>query len=132
MDAGSRDIWGRNVSQAKWTESKQTSYKKRSKIFSVPDLKDLVSFVVLKTFVCNGGSVLNQHLGIPKGTNCAPELANLYLYFYESSYIDKLISADHALARSFHLSFRLPHDLLSADNSNHDDSPLDLCGMLHV
>ena len=114
------DIWGRNVSQAKWTESKQTSYKKRSKIFSVPDLKALMSFVVFNTFVCNRDSVLNQHLGIPMGTNSAPELANLYLYFYESSYIDKLILADHALARSFHLSFRLLDDLLSADNSQND------------
>ena len=53
------------------------------------------------------------------GTNSAPELANLYLYFYESSYVDKLISTDHAHARSFHLSFRLLDDLLSADNSQH-------------
>jgi hypothetical protein len=93
---------------------------KRSKIFSVPDLKALMSFVVFNTFVCNRDSVLNQHLGIPMGTNSAPELANLYLYFYESSYIDKLILADHALARSFHLSFRLLDDLLSADNSQND------------
>ena len=113
------DIWGRNVSQATWNECKRTSYKKRSKIFSVPDLKALVSFVVFNTFVCNRGSVLNQHLGIPMGTNSAPELANLYLYSFESSYIDKLISTDHALARSFHLSFRLLDDLLSADNSQH-------------
>ncbi len=95
---------GRNVSQAKWTEYQQTSYKKRLKIFSV---KALDSFVVRNTFVCNRGSVLN----IPMGTNSVPELANLYLYFYKSSYIDKLISRDHALARSFHLSFRLDHAL---------------------
>ena len=30
------DIWGRNVSQAKWTESKQTSFKKRSKNIQRP------------------------------------------------------------------------------------------------
>ena len=52
------------VSQAKWTECKQTSYKKRSKICIVPDLKALVSLVVFNTFVCNHGSVLNQHLGM--------------------------------------------------------------------
>ena len=67
-------------------------------IFSVPDLKALVSFVVFNKFVCNRGSVLNQHLGIHMGTNSAPELANLYLPFYESSYLDKLISTDHARA----------------------------------
>ncbi len=56
------------------------------------------------------------------GTNSAPELANLYLYFYESSYIDKLSSADHALARTFHLTPHFPpfDDLLTADNSQKD------------
>ncbi len=56
------------------------------------------------------------------GTKSAPELASLYLYFYESSYIDKLIMilADHALVCSFHLSFRLLDDLLSTDNSQND------------
>ena len=50
------------------------------------------------------------------GTNSAP---NLYLYSFESSYVDELISTDHALARSYHFSFCLLDDLLSADNSQH-------------
>ncbi len=62
--------------------------------------------------VCNRGSVLNQYLCI-LGTNSAPELAYLYLNIYESSC---MISTEHALARSFHLSL---DDLLWVDNYQH-------------
>ncbi len=34
--------------------------------------------------------VRRQRVGIPMGTNCAPEIANLVLYVYEARYIDKL------------------------------------------
>jgi hypothetical protein len=114
------DVRGRDVSKASWVESKQTCYQKRTKIFSVPDLKELVSFVVWNTYVCNRDSVLHQHLGIPIGTNSAPELANLYLYSYEPTFLDTLSSTDHDQARSFHLSCRLLDDALSVDNPHHE------------
>ncbi|KAJ4459329.1 putative protein TIF31 [Paratrimastix pyriformis] len=47
-----------------------------------------VQFVVENTFICNGGRVLHQHVGLPMGTNCAPELANLYCYAIESLFMD--------------------------------------------
>ena len=50
------------------------------------------------------------------GTNSAVELANLYLYSYESEFIDRLCETDHKTARAFHLTFRLIDDLLSMDN----------------
>ena len=50
------------------------------------------------------------------GTNCAPFLANLYLYSYEAEYIESLELTDIAKARGFHMSFRLIDDLLSVDN----------------
>ena len=54
------------------------------------------------------------------GTNAAPELATLYLYSYEASYIDELCITDVPNARSCHLSSRLIDDLLSVDNDNFD------------
>lgn len=53
------------------------------------------------------------------GTNAAPELANLYLYFYESRFIDRLILHNILMAQSFHLTFRLLDDVLSVDNSHY-------------
>ena len=51
------------------------------------------------------------------GTNCAPALANLYLYSYESRFIDRLIEENkHETAEKFHMTFRLIDDVLSIDN----------------
>ena len=51
------------------------------------------------------------------GTNRAPLLAKLYLYAYESSFIDRIQSTKgSATVRSFHMSFRIIDDLLAVDN----------------
>lgn len=76
-----------------------------------------VRFLVSNTYVLAGNSIHRQTVGIPMGTNCAPALANLFLYYYESSYISRLISERGlSAARHFRTSFRLIDDLLSAGN----------------
>ena len=51
------------------------------------------------------------------GTNCAPVLANLFLYYYESSFITRLEEErGREVARMFHMTFRLIDDVLSLDN----------------
>ena len=78
---------------------------------------ELIQFLVYNTYIVNGDDIRKQVIGIPMGTNCAPLLANLYLYSYESAFIDRLeASVSVAAARSFHMSFRLIDDLLSVDN----------------
>jgi hypothetical protein len=38
-----------------------------------------------------GGSVFQQTVGIPMGTNCAPFLTDLFLYSYEADFIQGLL-----------------------------------------
>jgi hypothetical protein len=38
-----------------------------------------------------GGTLFQQVVGIPMGTNCAPLLADLFLYSYESEFLQKLV-----------------------------------------
>ena len=48
----------------------------------------------------------NTRVGNPMGTNCAPLLADLFLYSYENEFLDKLIKEDkRKLARKFKLSY---------------------------
>ena len=48
----------------------------------------------------------------PMETNCAPLLADLFLYFYENEFLDKLIKkGKRKLARKFNLSYRYIDDL---------------------
>ena len=51
-------------------------------------------------------------VGIPIGTNCAPLLADLFLYSYENEFLNKLIKeGKRKLARKFNLSYRYIDDL---------------------
>jgi hypothetical protein len=69
-----------------------------------------------------GGCVLQQTVGIPMGTNCAPLLADLFLYSYETDFIQGLLKKnEQMLARSFNHTFRYIDDVLSLDNSRFGD-----------
>ena len=62
-------------------------------------------------------SFSEKMVGIPMGTNCAPLLADLFLYSYENEFLDKLVKEDKRnLARKFNLSYRYTDDLVSFNN----------------
>lgn len=107
-----------------WKASKHvgSTHSKSSHSLNVDGIVDLVSFLVSNTFLVSGSMIRRQKLGIPMGTNCAPVLANLYLYVHESEFIDKLHKTSAAKARQFHLTFRFIDDLLSLDNPNWDEA----------
>ena len=51
------------------------------------------------------------------GTNCAPLLADLFLYSYENEFLDNMIRSGHRrLARSFNLCYRYIDDLIVFNN----------------
>ena len=65
-----------------------------------------------------GGRVFQQTVGIPMGTNCAPLLADLFLYSYEAYFIQELLKKDEKkLAQSFNYKFQT----LSISNSKLGD-----------
>ena len=69
-------------------------------------------------FVIFGGCVFQQTFGIPIGTNCAPLLADLFLYSYEVDFIQGLLKKNEKkLARSFNFTFRYIDDVFSLNNS---------------
>ena len=66
-------------------------------------------------YVRFGGQIFRQMVGIPMGTNCAPLLADLFLYSYENEFLDKLIKeGKRKLARN--LSYSYIDDLISFNN----------------
>ena len=52
----------------------------------------MIEFLVDNIYVRFGGQLSRQMVGIPMGTNCAPLLADLFLYSYENEFLDKLIT----------------------------------------
>ena len=52
------------------------------------------------------------------GTNCAPLLADLFLYSYESEFLQKLVKDKNIHeARAFNFTYRYIDDVLSINNS---------------
>ena len=77
----------------------------------------MIEFLVDNIYVRFGGQLFRQMVGIPMGTNCAPLLADLFLYSYENEFFDKLIKeGKRKLARRFNLSYRYIDDLISFNN----------------
>jgi hypothetical protein len=48
-------------------------------------------FLIDNISVSFGGILFQQVVRIPMGTNCAPLLADLFLYSYESEFLKKLV-----------------------------------------
>ena len=82
----------------------------------------MVEFLIDNIFVKFGGFLFRQVIGIPVGTNCAPLLADLFLYSYESEFLDNMIRGGHwKLARSFYLCYRYIDDLIVFNNKKFGD-----------
>ena len=48
-------------------------------------------YLIDNIFVEFGGRIFQQTIGIPMGTNCAPFLADLFLYSYEAEFVQSLL-----------------------------------------
>ncbi len=79
-------------------------------------LKNLLRYVINNTFIDQGGALFRQTVGIPMGTNAVPLIANLYLYFYESRFVDDL--RDDVSKNGFRYAFRFIDDLLVVNSTN--------------
>ena len=69
----------------------------------------MLEFLVDNIFVVFAGKVFQQIVGIPMGTNCAPLLADIFLYSYETA------GRKH-LASWFNFTYRYIDDVLSINN----------------
>ena len=93
-----------------------------TKKFSETDIFNMLKFLIDNIFVMFGGGVFQQTVGIPMDTNCAPLLADLFLYSYEADFIQGLLKKNEKkLARSFNLTYRYIDVVLSRNNSMFGD-----------
>ena len=66
-------------------------------------------FSINNIYVRVGNRIFKQTIGIPMGTDCAPLLANLFLFFYDYKYVK------HNLRITRH-AVRYIDDLLTLNN----------------
>ena len=85
--------------------------------YTEDDIINMLEFLVDNIFVVFGGKVFQQIVGIPMGTNCAPLLADIFLYSYEAEFLQSLLSTGKKkLASRFNFTYRYIYDVLSINN----------------
>ena len=107
-----------------WTDIPSKAASK----FSIPEetLIKLVEYLIDNIYVSIGNRVYRQCVGIPMGTDCAPLLANLFLFYYEYKYVKNLIKNNIILAKKFNNTMRYIDDLLTLNNTQFDAAIKDI------
>ena len=86
-------------------------------MYTADNICKMIEFLIDNIFVQFGGCLFCQVIGIPMGTNCAPLLADLFLYSCENEFLDNMIKSGHRrLVRSFNLCYRYIDDLIVFNN----------------
>ena len=86
--------------------------------YSDADVIKMLEYLIDNIFVEFGGRIFQQTIGIPMGTNCAPLLADLFLYSYEAEFVQSLLQAGKKhLAQQFNFTYRYIDDVLSLKNT---------------
>ena len=65
------------------------------RIYTKEKVKGVLSFVMKHAYFPINNQVFQQVIGIPMGSDPTPFIANLFLYFYENKFLDKLKILDH-------------------------------------
>ena len=75
-------------------------------MYTADNICQMIEFLIDKIFVQFGGCLFRQVIGIPMRANCAPLLADLFLYSYENEFLDNMIRSGHRrLSRSFNICY---------------------------
>ena len=78
-----------NKKSASWAKSKPK--KTKIKYLTCDDINDMLGYLLDNIYVKYRGNLFRQIIGVPMGTDCAPDLANLFLFVFEYKYVMNLI-----------------------------------------
>ena len=76
-----------------------------------------LSFLLDNIYIRFGTRLYRQIVGILMGTNCAPLVSDLFLFYFERDFMKNLFSDNQAdVIKAFNLTSRYLDDLLNIDN----------------
>ena len=82
--------------------------------YSEKQVISMLEVLIDSIFVSFGGTLFQQVVGIPMGTNCAPLLVDLFLYSYESEFLQNLVKdKKFHEAKAFNFTYSYIDDVLS-------------------
>ena len=91
------------------------------KLWSCQKICDAIYFLLDNIFIKFGSKVYRQIVGISMGTNCAPLLADLFLFFYEGDFMLSMPDNNQTdIIEACNSISRYLYDLLNIDNAYFD------------
>ena len=82
---------------------------------------EALTFLVDNIYIKFGSKLYRQTVGIPMGTNCAPLVADLFLFCYERDFMLSLSEENQShVIEAFNSTSRYLDDLLNMDNNVFD------------
>jgi len=110
-----------NKCSASWAET----IPKNSKCLFVDknEILEYFDYLLNNIYVKYGDKIFRQIIGIPMGTDCAPDLANLFLFAYEYKYVFNLINTPGKSdeLKLFRFVHRYIDDLIILNDKGHFD-----------
>ena len=89
---------------------------KRYKLWSCQKMCDALHYLLDNVFIGFGSKLYRQIVGIPMGTNCAPLVADLFLFCYERDFMLSLSDNNQAdIIEALNSTSRYLVDLLNID-----------------
>ena len=90
---------------------------KRHKLWSCQNVCKALIYLLDNIYIRFGTKLYRQNVGIPMGTNCAPLVADLFLFCYERDFMTSLSDVKKAeIIEAFKSTSRYLDDLLFIDN----------------
>ena len=93
-----------------------TKFKKHT-LWSCQNTCDALTYLLDNIYIRFGTKLYRQIVGIPMGTNCAPLVADLFLFCYERDFMLSLSDQNQTdIIEAFNSTSRYLDDLLNVDN----------------
>ena len=91
---------------------------KRYKLWSCQNVCEALIYLLDNIYIRFGSKLYRKIVGIPMGTNCAPLVAHLFLFCYESDFMTSLSDVKQAeIIEAFKSTSRYQDDPLNIGNS---------------
>ena len=109
-----------NKSTATWSDKIVKNAK--AHYMSKTDIMESFKYLINNIYVKFNNTIYRQTVGIPMGTDCAPDLANIFLFSYEYKYVCCLIESGSGDVSKFRYIHRYIDDLITLNDMGYFNS----------
>ena len=109
-----------NIKSATWAKKKPD--KTNVMYLNKDDMLSLLEYLLNNIYVKYRDNIFRQVIDVTMGTDCAPNLANLFLFALEYKYIMGLIDVKSDDIKRFKFIYRYIDDLLVLNDNGYFDS----------